>query len=290
MNLLLNEWKTFLEDDKEKSPANTNLQWNANKIQKLSQEGWWRDWTTIFAYLGIEYDTNIDRTEEIQKALVGVDPLVENKIVQLLGTGTMGAVFELDNGHALKLFRGGYLSGFGSGVEEEMKFYASSKEKLFSKEAGLHTLPVYDYGKGSSGIYWVEMAKLMIFSDYMELTGRPPAGTLLQRVIEYLVGYADEYNWRAHGGKYSSREEVNRDKLMWIKFEASRLKYTLRELKSLMETVRSALEEYDESYVADLHVDNLGVLETSTFRHGAAHDKQKIIDPTRTPRFVLFDP
>ena len=62
MNLLLNEWKTFLEDDKEKSPANTNLQWNANKIQKLSQECWWLDLTTIFAYLGIEYDTNIDRT------------------------------------------------------------------------------------------------------------------------------------------------------------------------------------------------------------------------------------
>ena len=289
MNLLLNEWKVFLEDDEDKTPENANLQWNANKIQKLSQEGHWRDWTTIFAYLGIEYDTNIDRTEEIQKALVGIDPLVENKIVQLLGTGTMGVAFELDNGHALKLFHGGYLSGRGSGVEEEMKFYASSKEKLFSKEAGLHTLPVYDYGKGLSGIHWVEMAKLMIFSDYMNLSGRPPAGTLLQRVIEYVVGYADEYNWR-RGGGFSSREEHNQHKLMWIKFEANRLKFTLRELKSLMETIRSVLEEYDESYVADLHPDNLGVLETSTFRHGAAHDKQKIIDPTRTPRFVLFDP
>ena len=289
MKLLLNEWKVFLEDDEDKTPENANLQWNANKIQKLSQEGHWRDWTTIFAFLGIEYDTNIDRTEEIQKALVGIDPLVENKIVQLLGTGTMGVAFELDNGHALKLFHGGYLSGRGSGVEEEMKFYASSKEKLFSKEAGLHTLPVYDYGKGLSGIHWVEMAKLMIFSDYMKLSGRPPADTLLQRVIEYVVGYADEYNWR-RGGGFSSREEHNQHKLMWIKFEASRLKITLRELKSLMETIRSVLEEYDESYVADLHPDNLGVLETSTFRHGAAHDKQKIIDPTRTPRFVLFDP
>ena len=75
-----------------------------------------------------------------------IPPLNSHKLTKVLGMGKNGIVFGLDNGHALKLFGRGFLPGSGSPGAEEMGFYASEKEKLFSKSAGRHTLPIYDSG------------------------------------------------------------------------------------------------------------------------------------------------
>ena len=298
MKLLLNEWKVFLEDDEDIAPENATALWNAKQIQNLSRKGHWSTWVSIYRLLGLDYDTNIDYTKELYQILEGIEPLTQNKIVQLLGSGTMGVVFELNNNHALKLFHEGYLSV--SGVEEEMEFYASSKEKLFTKEAKPHTLPVYGSGQGDSGVYWAEMAKLLTLKDYMNLTGRhagPRLGGLLRTIIAYYTEVADDgHPTRDPRGDEDQAEAdkrweiFKRDTMMNIKAYGEDADFTLRELKSLMTTIKSILTEYDESYVSDLHTENIGVLETSTFRHGMSHDKIKIMDPSRTPHFILFDP
>jgi hypothetical protein len=298
MKLLLNEWKVFLEDDEDNAPENATALWNAKQIENLSRKGHWSTWTDVYKFLGLEYDTNINYTEELYQILEDIEPLTQNKIVQLLGTGTMGVVFELSNNHALKLFREGYLSV--SGAEEEMEFYASSKEKLFTKKAKPHTLPVYGYGQGDSGVYWAEMAKLLTLKNYMNLTGRgvePQLGRLLKSIIAYYTEFADDgYPARLPRGDEDQTEAdkrweiFKRDTMMNIKAYGEDADFTLRELKSLMTTIKSILTEYDESYVSDLHSENIGVLETSTFRHGMSYDKTKIMDPSRTPHFILFDP
>ena len=291
MSLLLKEWKTFTENNKN---ADSTAMWNAKRIEQLAKAGNWRDWSEVYLKFSLEWDyNNIDQTEELEEVISKIEPMSNNKVVRLLGVGTQGVVFELDNGHALKLFRRGYLS-YGN-VEGEMNFYSSSKEKLFTKKGKLHTLPVYDYGKTDDGLYWVEMAKLVPLDHYAEMTGREDPTGLMTLIVEYLIEFEDmetDGDGYLHDDEEDRQDYENKRKrhMQSIKKQAEKAQLTLRELGSLIDTIKSVYDEYGESYVLDLHSGNMGVLETSTFRHGAAHDKKRIMDPTRTPRFVLFDP
>jgi hypothetical protein len=83
---------------------------------------------------------------DVARFFTEIPPLNSHKLTKFLGMGKNGIVFGLDNGHALKLFGRGFLAGSGSPGAEEMGFYASEKEKLFSKSAGRHSLPIYDSG------------------------------------------------------------------------------------------------------------------------------------------------
>lgn len=250
MKLLLENWNKYLILENEDI-----LKHNAAQLRKWVKFGGGRWELRDVAKLA---------SDDIIKE---ISPLLNNKIVRKLGTGTMGVVFLLDNGHALKIFRGGWLPGPAG--ESELKFYRDMKDKLFSGKARIHDLPVYDYGEASNGLQWAEMARFMLLPKYSEYVGHKITRTFIDLLIGLVIKYPKRF------GDPRSRKDIA-DHILELKKVAEQDGITLGELKGLTKMVASIGKEYSREYLGDLHEENIGILETSV--------------ASKEPVFILFDP
>lgn len=215
MKLIFENWKAFIKEQESGIP-NQNIQFLLDALKRF---GPWDDDGT--------FENLLVNPEVITGIVEQVPQLKQNKIKRILGSGTMGVVFELDNGRALKLYRRGY-------VDDQEGFYDNEAGKIFSGQGRIMTLPIFDRGKTSPeiGLNYVEMAKVLPFNKFLERTGR------LDKGLRYRpVDWDDEF------------------------FLKNILKLTDAEIKSLSNMINYALENYGLDYLGDLHTGNFGVLE-----------------------------
>ena len=115
----------------------------------------------------------------IAGAAHSIPQLTQTKIKRLLGAGTQGIVFELDNGHALKLYEESYR-------DDQEGFYDSESGKMFSGEGKIMTLPIFDRGETESGLKYAEMAKVLPFNLFLKRTGRESGPYVLNNLFRQL--------------------------------------------------------------------------------------------------------
>ena len=274
MQLLLNEWRRFLTE----VPSLT-AQENVEKFLQLNRDP--VILRTMLTFVGVDFDVYSDRRtlidiikKNLGKTFEQIQPLSDNKIVKILGVGTKGIVFELDNGHALKLYKYSYREG-------QEDFYDKESGKIFSGGAHMETLPIFGRGtvdgeavvdseEQPDMLHWVEMAKVITFADYLELTGRNVDDLNLISILRGAVNLAKALEdpdtpqdqletLETKIGKYLDDAGIGQD-----------------EFVALFKMVAYVLEEYGPDYFGDFHEENFGVIEQTIGRKNLA--------------FVLFDP
>ena len=195
----------------------------------------------------------------ISMAATMVPQLMQNKIKRLLGAGTQGIVFELDNGRALKLYHKAYR-------ETQEDFYSGEAGKIFSGGGKITTVPIFDSGETEYGLKYVEMAKVLPFNLFLKRTGRAELKdniwTALQRIAKLFL---ENKNSEAYAERVSEFRELGGYQGL-----------TEAEMDSMIEMVQYAVSNYGEDYTDDLYEENFGVLEQSM--------------SSEKPVFVFFDP
>jgi hypothetical protein len=237
-----------------------------------------------------------------------IEPLRIHKITKVLGKGTKGIVYLLDNGNALKIFMSGHLPSHEK-ENLEFQFYKTSKDKLFLKKGTLNTLPVYDFGeikdflklidprkatsKGfnvkqrlrrnpiGKSIYWAEMAVVKTLEDYIHESGRSPGdwSNVLYSLEKVIVNKTKNPDNNTYLSDLRALHRIAKDGDL-----------SMNEVAGLARMVLFVIKEYGPEYLKDMHIGNIGILENSVPRHGAAHDNIRLTDPTAKPVFILFDP
>ena len=268
MKSLLNEWRRFLTEE----PSST-AQENVEKFLQLTGDS--VTLRTMLTFIDVDFDVYSDRLaladiikKNLGKTFEQIQPLSDNKIVKILGVGTRGIVFELDNGHALKLYKYSYREG-------QEDFYDKESGKIFSGGAHMETLPIFGRGTVEIGgepnvLHWVEMAKVITFGDYLELTGRYVDNLNLISILRGAVKLA----------KALEDPDTSQDQLETLETKIG--KYLddagigQDEFVALFKMVAYVLEEYGPDYFGDFHEENFGVIEQTIGRKNLA--------------FVLFDP
>ena len=195
----------------------------------------------------------------ISAAATMVPQLMQNKIKRLLGVGSQGIVFELDNGRALKLYRGAYR-------QTQDDFYSGEAGKIFSGGGKITTVPIFDSGETEYGLKYVEMAKVLPFDLFLKRTGRTELHDGIWTALEQIAAlFLEDKNSQAYAERVSEfRENGGYQGL------------TEAEMDSMIEMVQYAVSNYGEDYTDDLYEENFGVLEQSM--------------SSEKPVFVLFDP
>ena len=195
----------------------------------------------------------------ISAAATMVPQLLQNKIKRLLGAGSQGIVFELDNGRALKLYKGAYR-------ETQDDFYGAESGKIFSGSGKITTLPIFDKGETEYGLKYVEMAKVLPFDLFLKRTGRKE----LDDNIWYALQQIAEMSLK------DKNSEAYAERVDEFKENGSYQNLTEPEMDSMIEMVNYAVFNYGEDYTDDLYDENFGVLEQTM--------------SSKKPIFVLFDP
>ena len=243
---------------------------------------------------------NWKRTGDLEIFLSQIPVLFEedNTITALAGVGTNGIVFELDNGHVLKFFSHGY-RGDATGTPE-MEFYASEKSKIFNKEGDITTLPIYDKGSvmfpgRSESTYWVEMAKVVAFDDYMKKTGRDPEsiGSLSVHLTKIFLAKED---LKSESNSWDEEKRLKAriaglTKLVLV--ECRQMELCAKEFLGIFNMLKAVYERYGEDFIDDLHEGNIGILEPTLPRVSYPRDGIKgsvSCKDMDIPAFILFDP
>jgi hypothetical protein len=167
MKLIFENWKAFIKEQESGIP-NQNIQFLLDALKRF---GPWDDDGT--------FENLLVNPEVITGIVEQVPQLKQNKIKRILGSGTQGVVFELDNGRALKLYRDGY-------VDDQEGFYDNEAGKIFSGQGRIMTLPIFDRGKTSPeiGLNYVEMAKVLPFNKFLERTGRAGSAIITETLTQ----------------------------------------------------------------------------------------------------------
>jgi len=276
MKLLLENWRKYVNEQNDIFDDSANLIIKTIRASSETGPSDDDDWGPykfheVAARL---FDPNLSTEENTKELIQKLPPLAKNNITRVLGHGEQGLVFLLDNGHALKIYKGrGRIADDGSG---EAKYYASEKAKLYDQTGSITTLPVYDQGEvtiGKSKIRYVEMARFLPLRTFLENTGRAPVNDDVGQLLIYLEEYAaiklNPDSWTAKNRK---PDEVDSE----IEQLTQNSKLTAIELEGLRDLILNVYKQYGEKHLGDLHVDNVGVLEQSV--------------ATGKPVFVLFDP
>jgi hypothetical protein len=251
MKLILENWRRFVTEQSE-SASDHNY--------KIMLDYYENDPTGDYRFFWRQFTRNErDILIHISAAATMVPQLLQNKIKRLLGVGSQGIVFELDNGRALKLYRGAYR-------ETQDDFYSGEAGKIFSGSGKITTVPIFDSGETEYGLKYVEMAKVLPFNVFLKRTGRPQLENDIWGDLEIIAEMFVS-------GKYP---EQYTQKVSEFKEEAGQQGLTEAEMDSIIEMVQYAVSNYGEDYTDDLHEGNFGVLEQSM--------------SSEKPVFVLFDP
>ncbi len=251
MKLLLENWRRYITEQTE-SASDYNFKVMLDYFNTSQNNDyrhfWWR-------FTRNRKDISI----YIAAATSMVPQLMQNKIKRLLGAGTQGIVFELDNGRALKLYRKAYR-------ETQDDFYSGEAGKIFSGSGKITTVPIFDSGETEYGLKYVEMAKVLPFNLFLKRTGRTDLGDDIWAALQRIAAlFLEDKNSEAYALAVSEfREDGGHQDL------------TEAEMDSMIEMVQYAVSNYGEDYTDDLYEENFGVLEQSM--------------SSEKPVFVLFDP
>ena len=259
MNIILERWKGYITENEESyAKYNTNLMLRGPSTLNISNVG------------SVALLLRIARPLTVEEMFKKIPQLRNHKIKKVLGTGTKGIVLELDNGRALKLYKKGYL-----GTEES--FYDAEAGKIFSGRGEISTLPVFDRGtvavRGDSNedIKYVEMAQVIPFDKYYQLTGRSDD----LDDADYLTIVLKRFAIQARQ-QFKSRDELRQNYLEHLKELKEEANLTLSEINGLLVMITYVLANYGKGYLQDLHPGNFGVV------------SQTVGKPN--PYFVIFDP
>ena len=292
---MFENWRKHLKEVDSAKPGYNSLDRNANAIREINDMNF-RVGTTLSDLWGFNWKW----TGDLEVFLSQIPVLFEenNTITALAGIGTNGIVFELDNGHVLKFFSHGY-RGDKTGTPE-MEFYATEKSKIFNKEGDITTLPIYDKGSAmfpgrSESTYWVEMAKVVTFDDYMKKTGRDPEsiGFLSEHLVEIFL------TKEALESESNLRDEKRRLKVRiaqltkYVLAECRHMELCAKEFLGIFNTLKAVYERYGKDFIDDLHEGNIGILEPTLPRVSYPRDGIKgsvSCKDMDIPAFILFDP
>jgi len=224
---------------------------------------------------------NIGAILEVGDEIPNDNPLKSNKIVNLLGMGSFGVVFELDNGHALKLFSGGVRSG-AAGVEDELSWYKEMKDDQFSGTSRRGELAVYGSGNLETlnfDVGWAEIGQIVPFKSWVKQKGGNPlmAQAHFNGAREVLQDLADSFR---PGQMSPDIDEIkknpsSKDKIAYVKYllgivgehhhlpNESRDGYSLMTFaKMLKEILEVAVRKGDslvfDEQTLDVHAGNIG--------------------------------
>jgi len=224
---------------------------------------------------------NIGAILEVGDEIPNDNPLKSNKIVNLLGMGAFGVVFELDNGHALKLFSGGVRSG-AAGVEDELSWYKEMKDDQFSGTSRRGELAVYGSGNLETlnfDVGWAEIGQIVPFKSWVKQKGGNPlmAQAHFNGAREVLQDLADSFR---PGQMSPDIDEIkknpsSKDKIAYVKYllgivgehhhlpNESRDGYSLMTFaKMLKEILEVAVRKGDslvfDEETLDVHAGNIG--------------------------------
>jgi len=268
MNIILERWKGYLneETDAQEEIGEHNAEFIFNL---LGQHSSWN--RKLKSFISQPEDYNNDSAS--LDIIWGTPLQYEYKIVKVLGAGTMGVVFELDNGHALKLYKDGYRRKAGKREED---FYANESGKIFSGAGSIRTLPIFDQGENRYGVKYVEMAKVIPFNKFIEMTGRViPRGPFFREMQK--VGLWT--SWNNNKVDLSSRRKNKQIAQEYVsKFikTARKQGLTKYEIESVLKMAEYTAKNYGHTYLDDINSANFGVIEQTA--------------TTKYPQFVLFDP
>lgn len=178
-------------------------------------------------------------------------------------------MFELDNGHALKIYEESYR-------DDQEGFYDSESGKMFSGQGKIMTLPIFDRGETESGLKYAEMAKVLPFNLFLKRTGRESGPyvlenlfTQLERVGKYALQMKEDPSNLPSKRNYDYYLDLFRK-------EAKEHDITNEEMEAMKDMVEYAVLNYGQDYTEDLFEKNFGVLEQTM--------------SSAKPVFVLFDP
>ena len=251
MKLILENWRRFITEQ-----SGNASDYNFKTILNYYEN----DSTGDYKFFWRQFTTNErDILIHISAAATMVPQLLQNKIKRLLGVGSQGIVFELDNGRALKLYRGAYR-------ETQDDFYSGEAGKIFSGSGKITTVPIFDSGETEYGLKYVEMAKVLPFNVFLKRTGRKEVDDNIWYALQQI----------AEMSLKDKNSEAYAERVDEFKENGSYQNLTEPEMDSMLEMVQYAVSNYGEDYTDDLHEGNFGVLEQSM--------------SSEKPVFVLFDP
>ena len=223
---------------------------------------------------------NLSVFTDVVNEIPNDNPLKSNKIVDLLGAGAYGVVFELDNGHALKLFSGGI-----RGAEEELEWYEEMKSDQFTGASRRGELAVFGSGNletSNFDVAWAEIGQVVPLKMWARQKGASPliAAAHFDDVHTLLQNLAFQYNPNVHPDDRDiepiKEDPSSKDKIQYVKYlleiihksnvglpkESEHGYGTVTLAKMLKEVLEIALKKGDnlvfDNETADVHAGNIG--------------------------------
>lgn len=225
-----------------------------------------------------------------------VPSLRHSKIIKVLGMGMNGIAYLLDNDHVLKIMRS----------DEKNKFYKSFMSSQMQGKGGRDEVAIYDFGKITDQIEFVELAKVASIFEYCSRRGKDyekwkaDFENIIEQFVYFFFGAngADAPQYIEHFRDMPSGEKLHYILRAFISFtrdagrrpradggwieDASRdLSKELQEIQrnelvSLFRTFIKMFEKMGINGIEDLQINNFGVLPQSIM--------------TNDPVFIVFDP
>lgn len=225
---------------------------------------------------------NISVFTDVADEIPSDNPLKSNKIVDLLGAGAYGVVFELDNGHAFKLFSGGVR---GEAAEEELQWYKEMKSDQFTGASRRGELAVFGSGNLTTSnfdVAWAEIGQVVPLKMWAKQKGASPllAAMHFDGVYRLLQDLAFGYNSNVHPDDRDiepiKENPSSKDKIQYVKYllglvhespgglpkESEHGYNTMTLAKILKEILEIAVKKGDllvfDTETADVHAGNIG--------------------------------
>jgi hypothetical protein len=225
-------------------------------------------------------DKNISVFLDVADEVPSNNPLKSNKITGLLGSGAYGVVFELDNGHALKLFSGGVR---GAAAEEELQWYKEMKSDQFTGASRRGELAVFGSGELETenfDVAWAEIGQVVPLKAWAKQKGASPllAAMHFNGVHSFLSDLAFAYTPHQLDPDIEPIKEnpSSKDKIQYVKYllglvhkspgglpkESEHGYNTMTLAKILKEVLEIAVKKGDQlvfdTETADVHAGNIG--------------------------------
>ena len=225
---------------------------------------------------------NISVFTDVANEIPSDNPLKSNKIVDLLGAGAYGVVFELDNGHAFKLFSGGVR---GEAAEEELQWYKEMKSDQFTGASRRGELAVFGSGNLTTSnfdVAWAEIGQVVPLKAWAKQKGASPllAAMHFDGVYRLLQDLAFGYISNVHPDDRDiepiKENPSSKDKIQYVKYllglvhespgglpkESEHGYNTMTLAKILKEILEIAVKKGDQlvfdTETADVHAGNIG--------------------------------
>jgi len=199
----------------------------------------------------------------------------DSKFIKVIGEGAYGVAILFDNGHIVKIFKG----GVHGGLEAELKTYAKLLSSQLAGSAKSHDLAVYEYG--TIPVYvpdalmdmvppveylgYAEIGKVIPFKSWLEDNFEPDAAGDIYNFFDL-----DLYS----GLEYASRRSITR-----IRYGNDLAPYHVRPF----EKIKGGAEEYADYIIKWIKIRGLDKNARGERHYGWAKDRFSSDDESEVP-------